>query len=704
MASASTVPSLSCDLVARSKQHVAFLGSLHQLGVTLQPVTAHMVHRYATMWLPLVVADGISSSSSSQERLRIPPPDIAWMWHCHRLAPGRYQAFCETRFGRIVEPNPPFGFQEEYSQQSIADQERECELTRKVWDRMFPGEPFFLTRNDANHHCTKTGDHVATTSPCVSCETTRGMLDLLDGFDMVASSQCQASFLWQVSGPRFADDAFLEQAVINYHRFLQLKNAALPLVPTYQIDLMWHTHMLVNTAEYNQDCIRVHGSTFHHDDSLNDRTKGAKLDLAFQSTIRLWKEAYDNQEYVVPGGMYRGEPADVYYNTVLWTPELGYDAGDALLGMNRVALVVAGSSSSGTNSVHCWEFAGKDLDWKAYADEHQELIEQAFQKLEAASKVEIKSGKWTYKVNVTTMKQTNVEQGGHKEQEIRRRVDANDKDPATVKAATCEIVAWEFYSDSGWECYSLGNTSLLENAYFHCLTLKTVAIETADASYSVDVANMTQTNVDHQLNVRRRMVTPGKVATAENNADKLYSASSVPTKVPTRPWRDPIRDRSCFLQADPKSTVRNINNNVQKDGFVFGCGTAGDGYYSLETRDAYTILHQRLKRREAYAKQDVDKFDCSKCLCFGFKPTLAQMRRKEELIRKYEELSSMAAFVEAKYRAEGPDVTRDVNGVKRHTDTNDVYKNTVWAAAGCGGGDKGCGAGCGYVQMEVGSL
>ena len=154
---------------------------------------------------------------------------------------------------------------------------------------------------------------------------------MLDGFDIAASSECQANFLWQVSGPRFADDDFLEQGVENYYKFLLLKNySSLPLVPTYQIELTWHTtHMLVNTEKYNQDCIRLHGSTFHHDDSLNDRTKGSKLDLAFQATVQLWKKAHDGHDYVVPGGMYRGEPADIYYETKVWTPDLGYDAGDS---------------------------------------------------------------------------------------------------------------------------------------------------------------------------------------------------------------------------------------------------------------------------------------------------------------------------------------------------------------------------------------
>jgi hypothetical protein len=66
----------------------------------------------------------------------------------------------------------------------------------------------------------------------------------LEGFDLVSSTHNQAAFLWQVSGPKFREDAFLHEAMKNYHKFLQLSSNGekrLPLVPTYQIDLMWHT-------------------------------------------------------------------------------------------------------------------------------------------------------------------------------------------------------------------------------------------------------------------------------------------------------------------------------------------------------------------------------------------------------------------------------------------------------------------------------
>jgi Glycine-rich domain-containing protein-like len=48
------------------------------------------------------------------------------------------------------------------------------------------------------------------------------------------------------SGERFDDIEFLNAGVENYYKFLTLKPKAkeVVLVPTYQIDLMWHTHIL----------------------------------------------------------------------------------------------------------------------------------------------------------------------------------------------------------------------------------------------------------------------------------------------------------------------------------------------------------------------------------------------------------------------------------------------------------------------------
>lgn len=721
----------SYDLVAESKKHVAFLRQLHRLGVTLQPVTAEMVQRYAVQWLPLVAAVSshqVKVQEDAKKQQLVPPPDIAWLWHCHRLAPARYQAYCEARFGRILEPDPPFCFQVEDEQAGIvvlptSDSDISNSLaTQQTWTRVFSGEPFFYVSPTENEEKVNKKEECAPSEPsslpsCLACDKNKSLL--LDDFHIGASSQCQANFLWQVSGPRFAEDSFLEDGVINYFKFLQLSSQGsnLPLVPTYQIDLMWHTHMLIHTENYNQDCIRIRGGTFHHDDSLNDRTKGAKLDRAFQETVRLWKQAYPGRDYVVAGGMYRGEPADIYFETDLWTPELGHDAGDRF-GNN---VIVAGSSSSGTTSDdYCWEFLD-DAGWQAYSDVHQRDIEQAFQNLQAACKVEIKSGNWTYKVNVVTMKQTNVEHPGRKTRAVRRQVNAATA-PTTIAAATGESVAWEYEGDKGWECYSSAAMTALENSYLLCHSLRKVQIKTKMWAYEVDVADMTQTNVQHvdwkTRKVRRKYVPPGTAAASASSFTTSYSAAkaSIPLPGSPRQWRDPVilrADPSIFIPAAPRSHQRYVNNNQPKVGYVFGRGSAGDGYYSLETRDAYHILHLRLRRREAHAKSKVDNYDCNHCICCGIcKPTSAQIREKEELIQKYHEMSAMAAFSQAKYMTASPDTVPDANDVKllmqRAAPTRDTYDYhsgggvifpyvytdaLVCTAGGCGGGDGGCGAG-----------
>jgi hypothetical protein len=230
--------------------------------------------------------------------------DIAWLWHCHRLAPLRYEAFCQRRFHVLLEPSPAFVFQ--------TDQKPDVP-TALAWNSLFPHEPVF-----AGHHL-QNNDGSSTRNDIIP--SSKDLDELLDGYNIMASATAQATFLWQVSGPMYQDDSFLEKAVENYHKFLQvvLTEGELPLVPTYQIDLMWHTHMLSSITKYNQDCLTIRGCKFSHDDSLNDRSTGAKLELSFHATCRRWEDMYGTS-YAVPGGMYRGEPETAYYDYVTWSP------------------------------------------------------------------------------------------------------------------------------------------------------------------------------------------------------------------------------------------------------------------------------------------------------------------------------------------------------------------------------------------------
>lgn len=245
------------------------------------------MRRYQHLWLPLVL-------QYPEEQL-IPPPDIAWLWHCHRLAPRNYAAYCKQAFaGVVLEANPPFTLQSsDYTQKASV-----AESTRLLWDQAYPNEAFFSNAGPAE---TKQSE----AAPKLLC-----------GFDLLGSTARQATFLWQVSAERFDDDDFLEEGVENYAKFLQLKQKAtakhIILVPTYQIDLIWHTHILSSIAKYNKDCKAISGGMLHHDDSLTDRSDGGVLDVSYTATKNLWNNEY-GCDYVVEGGMYRGEPPKAFF-------------------------------------------------------------------------------------------------------------------------------------------------------------------------------------------------------------------------------------------------------------------------------------------------------------------------------------------------------------------------------------------------------
>ena len=289
--------SFSADLVTNSFKHKWFLRQIHNEGVSLHQPSLVSLRRYRDIWLPLV--------HQCNDTQLIPPPDVAWLWHCHRLAPKDYVAYLRQAFATtcVLEANPPFAVQlksSEADNESDNDGQDVASYTRTLWCKNYPDEPFYL------QDTTNKKKFKANPNP------------LLAGFDLLASTDRQATFLWQVSGERFDDLDFLEEAVENYYKFLNLKTRATQegtiLVPTYQIDLMWHTHILTSITKYNQDCKAIMGSTLHHDDSLNDRSEGSLLNVSYHATKALWSEAYNGQDYVVDGGMYRGEPPRQYFS------------------------------------------------------------------------------------------------------------------------------------------------------------------------------------------------------------------------------------------------------------------------------------------------------------------------------------------------------------------------------------------------------
>lgn len=280
------------DLIASSKQHIIFLQELHRFGITIEDPQVvgewekinyswdceYSVRRYSQLWLPFVLKYG-------KTKKLVPPADIAWLWHCHRLAPYRYARYIKDRFYSspkddgdeeeiyFLNQNPPFVFATSLINKTISTTELEVAVkdTKDIFEKEYPGESFFLSRISAK---------ICLGTP-------------LGGFDVIESCTRQSTFLWQVSQPNFSHGEFLQQGVSNYEKFAKLMGSPEKptfLIPTYQIDVMWHTHILASIQKYHNDNIRMNSKILEHDDSLNDRSEGSTLNpiLKRQKSCGRW--------------------------------------------------------------------------------------------------------------------------------------------------------------------------------------------------------------------------------------------------------------------------------------------------------------------------------------------------------------------------------------------------------------------------------
>ncbi len=129
-------------------------------------------------------------------------------------------------------------------------------------------------------------------------------------YDLKAAAARQKRFLFNVSHMYFDGDESLKRGAKRYNQFLALlkDNPVVFLVPMYDIDLVWHAHILRDTNRYAEDTRRFVGRFVNHKED-DDRTEGGKLDRGFKRTIDLWREKY-GEEYVDVYTSYKGRIGD----------------------------------------------------------------------------------------------------------------------------------------------------------------------------------------------------------------------------------------------------------------------------------------------------------------------------------------------------------------------------------------------------------
>ena len=65
--------------------------------------------------------------------------------------------------------------------------------------------------------------------------------------------------------------------------------------------------MQVHPQEYQPDLQAILGFVLKHDDSVNDRSEGSKLNSADETTRKLWLQEF-SVPFARPGSMFRGKP------------------------------------------------------------------------------------------------------------------------------------------------------------------------------------------------------------------------------------------------------------------------------------------------------------------------------------------------------------------------------------------------------------
>ncbi|KAK1410357.1 hypothetical protein QVD17_36893 [Tagetes erecta] len=272
---------ISEDLVAAAKLQLQFLAAVDRNRWLYEDRTLHRaIYRYNSYWLPLLAKH---SESRVTEGPLVVPLDCEWVWHCHRLNPVRYKSDCDEFYGKILDNCHVASSVEDISRKE----------TEEIWNMMYPDEPYDINSTLSNEfakHAHMSENHTK--------------------YNLVLAVKRQISFFYQVLRPHMSTDHFLEASVARYKGFLHLikrnkeRSITCFCVPTYDIDLIWHTHQL-HPASYCNDLMNLLGKILEHDDTDQNRGKGQKLDVGFSKTTKQWEELFGSR-YWKAGAMYRG--------------------------------------------------------------------------------------------------------------------------------------------------------------------------------------------------------------------------------------------------------------------------------------------------------------------------------------------------------------------------------------------------------------
>jgi len=126
------------------------------------------------------------------------------------------------------------------------------------------------------------------TTPATTKETYQNLCKVFQGEHRIELfTQLKTSYHWQ------ADKA--DRAITQYLMFLSLASMHKDqsLVPTADIDCVWETDILQNTARYVRLCKHLCGDVIHH--VSGDNLEPSKVKKAFNHTLALFSQQFEDE-------------------------------------------------------------------------------------------------------------------------------------------------------------------------------------------------------------------------------------------------------------------------------------------------------------------------------------------------------------------------------------------------------------------------
>jgi hypothetical protein len=272
---------LSWDAPQTASTYINFLSLVNPVSYTDISYLNQAVNRYNKYFQlahSVYSKDGLEALSDL-----VPTRDISLMWATHMIHPHKYRAWRKIFFdgseGKKLAVNTW------YSNQSMRIQQHSETAPVELWKQRYAyTENLWKAHFDEDYLVQSHGK-----LPKQKSILTKSELEEFLGINLHDAVQRHLRFAGRVLALKpVINQKYLERATHRYLAFLKLAPTVDgPIVPTLDIDIIWHSHML-SPIDYFPECKTLAGRVLDH----NDEMPNDQLSTAFNRTKSTWEKQY----------------------------------------------------------------------------------------------------------------------------------------------------------------------------------------------------------------------------------------------------------------------------------------------------------------------------------------------------------------------------------------------------------------------------